>query len=475
MSKRKILIVDDDKSIHETLNLFFDFDKYELIDVYRGIEAIQETKENRPDIVLLDIYMPGIDGLETLKQIKKIDPKLPVVIMTAYARAPEIAKIAYENDCFQIVLKPFHLNEILAVIENALDDRQIRPLKDEEDDGTNIFYPPPSDIPIIGHSKELMKIFLVMARVMDTDAVVLIYGDTGTGKELIARRLHYSSKRHDKPFVEVNCAAIPSTLLESELFGHEKGSFTDATDRKKGKFEHASEGTIFLDEIGDMNLDLQAKILRVLQNKTFTRIGGDELIRTNTRIIAATNKDLETEVLKGNFRGDLFYRLKVVPIRLPSLKERKDDIKDLIRHFLVKYSQLFKKNTFDISPAAEQIMMNYDWPGNIRELENTIQHAVIMAPGRCLQAEHLPEEIFNNVHKNRAKKEEHESTVSNDPNSITFPLGILLENIKEEYIYASCMRFGGNQTKTAEKLGIHRNTVNRILKKKNKKKERDAE
>ncbi|MGA1824350.1 MAG: sigma-54-dependent transcriptional regulator [bacterium] len=467
MSKRKILIADDDKSIHETLNLFFDFDKYEVIDVYRGLEAIKETRESKPDIVLLDIYMPGLNGLETLKQIKKIDPRVPVVIMTAYARAPEIAKIAYENDCFQIVLKPFHLNEILSVIENALDDQHISPVIHEpQKDEANIFIPPPSDIPIIGHSKELQKIFLLMAKVMDTDAVVLVYGDTGTGKELIARRLHYSSKRRDKPFVEVNCAAIPSTLLESELFGHEKGSFTDATDRKIGKFEHASEGTIFLDEIGDMNFDLQAKILRVLQNKTFTRVGGDELIRTNTRIIAATNKDLEDEVKKGNFRGDLFFRLKVVPIRLPLLKERKDDIGDLIRHFLVKYSQLFKKNTFEISPKAEQIIMNYDWPGNIRELENTIQHAVIMAQGRCLQAEHLPEEIFNHYHK--ISKEVSESKIDNYSNSITFPLGLPFKKVQEEYIRATCEMLGNNQTKAAEKLGMHRNTVNRILNRNNK-------
>ena len=413
--------------------------------------------------------MPNQNGIETLKQIKQINSKIPVIIITAYAGRLEISKEAYDNGCFNIIIKPFHLKEILDTVEKALSDSRQKKNTFLKPKPIPYYSPSSSEEKniIIGRSKEIQKIFLKIVKIIDNDSVVLIQGDTGTGKELVAQILHYRSKRKNKPFIPINCAAIPSTLLENELFGHEENAYTGALKKQKGIFEQANEGTIFLDEIGDMNYELQAKILRVIQTQTFYRIGGYELIKTNARIIAATNKNLEEETKKENFREDLYYRLQILSIKLPALKYRKEDIEELIQHFLDKYNQLEKKNISNISLEFGEIILKYDWPGNIRQLENTIHHAVIMASGKCLHVEHLPEDIYN-FHCKSLK--DGEGKIRKDSNTITFPLCLSLDKIKEEYVTASCDAQKGNQTKTAEKLGYHRNSVNRIVKKANEKK-----
>ena len=459
MSKPTILIADDNKTIHETLKSYFSSYKYNVIDVYDGPEALRQTQEKKPDVILLDIVMPGPNGLEILKKLKALDKDIPVIIMTAFAGAPQIPIEAYQNDCFDIVLKPFKLSEISAIIENALSEKQY---KNYDKNTNNIqIKGPQQNIPIIGQSKKMQEIFKLIGRVINTNASVLIQGDTGTGKDLIAQILHYNSRRHLNPFKPVNCAAIPSELLESELFGHEKGSFTTAINQKKGMFEHANEGTIFLDEIGDMPLDLQSKILRVLSNQTFTRIGGDELIKTNARIIAATNINLQQAVENKIFRCDLFFRLKVVTINLPPLRERKEDIDILLEYFLSKYNKLFQKNVFELSDDCTDIMKAYDWPGNIRELENTIQHSIIMAAGHRLLPEYLPQEITNSYYQSNIIDNGIEIS---DNKKITFPLGLALEDVKDKYILETLKMLNFNQTEAANTLHVHRNTIGRFIK-----------
>lgn len=449
MAIRNLLLVDDEKSIHDIFNEYLDNKSYRLISAFDGNEALKKVSQEKLDIVLLDINMPGLDGLETLKEIKKINSQLAVIVITGYGTC-ETAINAQKFGCYDYITKPFRLPEIKNLIEQALIDNDYQ--KKNKGFKKSIPPSPPQSqtMPIIGRGKKMQEVYRLVARLIHTDSTILIRGESGTGKDLIARLLHFNGPRENEPFITVNCAAIPDPLLEAELFGHEKGTFTDAHKDRKGKFELADKGTLFLDEIGDMTLNLQAKILRVMQSKTFTRLGGEEEMHSNVRLIAATNKDLRKAIKEGAFREDLFFRLDVLPITLPSLRERKEDLTDLINHFINRYSEIVKKKVSFISPEAKAMLLHYDWPGNVRELENAIQHAIVLANGYVLLPEHLPPNITNRFNK---------------PKRVSLDMGLSLDEIEEIYIRETLKIVNGNQSKAAEILKVHRNTLHRLMEK----------
>ncbi len=449
MPKRNLLLVDDEKYIHDIFYEYLDNKSYRIISAFSGDDALKKITQEELDIVLLDINMPGLDGLQTLKEIKKIKPQLAVIIITGYGTC-ETAIDAQKFGCYEYITKPFRLPEIKNVIEQALIDKDYLKKNKRSKKSAPAVPSRPQSVPIIGRGKKIQEIYRLIARVINMEGTVLIQGKSGTGKDLIARLLHFNGPRANEPFITVNCAAIPDTLLEAELFGHEKGSFTDAHKERKGKFELANGGTLFLDEIGDMSFNLQAKILRVMQSKTFNRLGGEEEIHANVRLIAATNKDLRKAVQEGHFREDLFFRLDVLPITLPSLQERKEDLPDLISHFIARYSELVKKKVSFISPEAKEMLLQYNWPGNIRELENAIQHAIVLANGYVLLPDHLPVSIRNQTAGSK---------------QISIDLGLTLDEIEKIYIQETLKMVNGNQTKAADILKVHRNTLHRLLEK----------
>jgi len=447
MSRKNVLLVDDEKCIHDIFAEYFDNKSYRLISVFNGNDALKKVEQEKFDIVLLDINMPGINGLETLKELKKIDSQLIVIIITGYGTA-DTAIDAMKCGCYDYVTKPFRLAEIKNVIEAALIDKDYNKKNKKLKDALLPYKS--STIPIIGRSKKMQEVYRLIARVINTDSTVLIQGESGTGKDLVARILHYNGPRASKPFITVNCAAIPETLLETELFGHEKGVFTGAHIARRGKFEQADGGTIFLDEIGDMSLNTQAKILRVMQSKTFTRIGGEKNIYADVRLITATNKELRRAIKEGSFREDLFYRLDVLSLTLPSLRERKEDVLDLINFFMAHYNEIVNKKVSFISPEAKELLMRHDWPGNVRELEHAIEHAIVLANGYVLLPEHLPDSVKSQPHK---------------PSSISLDVGLSLEEVEKLYIQETLKMVNGNQTKAANILKVHRNTLHRLMEK----------
>lgn len=381
----KVLLIDDDPAVSGTLSQFLAPPEFSLLSFEKGEDAIAKLPELQPDVILLDLNLPGMSGLEVLRKIKTTDGKVPVIILTGYV-STESAIEAMKEGAFDYITKPFTIDKVAGEIRKALSEKH--PGKPGAPNGGK-----PGDFSedeIIGQSPEIVEIAKLIGQVAKTDASVLIMGESGTGKELVARAIFRNSRRSDKAFLSVNCAALPETLLESELFGHEKGAFTGAYARKIGKFEQCHTGTIFLDEIADMSLVTQSKVLRVLQEQEFERVGGNESIKVDVRVIAATNKSL-VELIKDNkFRVDLFYRLKVVSIYLPPLRERKVDIPVLARHFLKKYAPQVGKEIKSISKEALEMLSRYHWPGNVRELENNIHTAVVMCKGEVLSPEHFP-------------------------------------------------------------------------------------
>jgi two-component system response regulator GlrR len=374
MSLPKILVVDDDKNLLELLKMRLESANYEVVAVLREEDAVNEMKNQVFDLSIIDLQLFNMDGISLMEELHLINPDMPVIILTAYGSI-ESAVEAMRRGAFNYLTKPFDPRELLFQIENAFEKRrltnEIKSLKGllkERYDFKNI----------VAKSEKMQRVQELVSRVAETDSTIFIYGESGTGKELIAKALHLASDRKDKPFVAINCAAIPETLLESELFGHKKGSFTGAVRDSKGLFVQAHEGTIFLDEIGDMSLSIQAKFLRVLQEKQFHPIGSEKPVEVNVRVIVATNKDLEAELKEGRFREDLFYRIHVIPIYLPPLREREEDIPILVEYFLKSFSQEMGKGVKRLAPAAMQKLMLYDWPGNVRELKNTIEYAVAM-------------------------------------------------------------------------------------------------
>lgn len=442
MRKTKILVVDDEHLIRWSLEQNLKKQGYEICTAGTGEDALRLTREEQPDLVLLDYHLPGINGLEVLRRIKELDEEIQVIMVTAQGGL-ETAVNAMRNGAYDYINKPFNLEEMGLIIRKALETsdlrREVVQLRSEHKKQG-----PPE---ILGNSKHIKTVLDMMNKVAKSDAAtVLVQGESGTGKELVAKYIHYASNRAEKPFVAINCAAVPATLLESELFGHEKGAFTDAKNSKKGLFELADGGTIFLDEIGDMEVGMQAKLLRFLEDRNFRRIGGSKEISVDLRIISATNADLMRAIEEKTFRKDLYYRLQVIPIFLPALRERKEDILILARHFIDHYSREFGKSMKGISSMAEKLLVEYSWPGNIRELKNVIERAIILGTDEYLLLENLPLEIVAKA----------SAAVINAPMA-TFklpPEGIDIEEVERELIKQALESTDWNQSKAARKLSL---------------------
>ena len=422
--------------------------KYDIQSALSGEACLRIIREETPDLVMLDIQMPGIDGIEALKRIKQEDARIPVVMMTAHGTI-ERAVQSMKLGAYDFLTKPFARDRMLVTISNALLNSSLRKEVDELRSELKTKYQFEN---IIGESGLMQDVFKAVEKVVDSNVTVLIQGESGTGKELIARAIHYHSEaRANKPFVAVNCSALPESLLESELFGHEKGAFTGASGKRIGKFELANGGTIFLDEIGLMTPATQSKVLRVLQEREFERVGGNELIKVNVRVISATNKDLESEMKRGEFREDLFYRISVFPIKIPALRERKEDIPLLSAYFLKKYSDQETKRIEGVSPDSLDLLMAYNWPGNVRELENAVERAVVLSSGPEITVNDLPAAV-----RSLGEKRIYESDNT---------LASWIEKLEEEALRQALLECEGNISKTAKKLGIGRATIYRKAKK----------
>jgi len=438
----KVLIADDEKNMRWILEKNLKSEGFSTICAEDGEEAFNMFLDEAPDMVILDYKMPKLDGMEVLKRIKKINSDLPVVMITAHG-STDAAVEAMKLGAVDYVSKPFDITELKLTIFKALNidklNKEIQFLKEASAENF--------DSKIVGNSKNMQEIFEVIDKIADTNATVLIIGESGTGKEGIASAIHNKSSRKDKPYITVNCGAIPETLIESELFGHEKGAFTGANNRKFGRFDRAQGGTLFLDEIGELSLSLQVKILRVLQEKEFERVGGTEVIKSDVRIIAATNRDLEAMVQNSQFREDLLYRLKVIPINLPPLRDRKEDIESLVNFFINRYCKETNKGKITIEKDALDLLKEYDYPGNIRELENLIERLVILSSDGIIKASLLPKEIIKGAY----------ATTSNI--FILPDEGINLEELEVSLVRQALERSGGNQTKAAKMLGMSRHAL----------------
>ena len=381
---RTILVVDDEKDIRIALSGILEDEGYQVVTAASGIEALDKIREEMPDLVLLDIWMPGMDGLKTLEEVKSLLPHITVIMISGHGTI-ETAVRATKLGAFDFIEKPLSLDKVLIAVSNAL---RLKELYTENEELKRVAG---NEHELIGSTAVMTALREQILRVAPTNASVLINGANGTGKELVARSIHYYSKRHDKPFVAINCAATPEELIESELFGHEKGAFTGALAQKKGKFDLADGGTFFLDEIGDMSLKTQTKILRILQECCFERVGGTRLVTVDVRIVAATNKDLEEEIRQGRFREDLYYRLNVVPFRVPELRERVDDIPMLVQHVIDLLYRKEGREPKHFVPEALEALKQYHWPGNVRELKNIIERILIMTPGSSVTCDDIPD------------------------------------------------------------------------------------
>lgn len=457
LKKYTILVADDEENVRELLREILEEDEYSVIVVDDGAKAVDSVVKYGPDCAILDVRMPVLDGMEAFLKIKDLAPELPVIFLTAYGSS-DIAIKAMKKGAYDYLTKPFDLEELKIKVKKAIELREISSQAKQINPSFNY-----TADEIIGDSQKMQEVYKEVGRVADSDATVLLRGESGTGKELIARAIYLHSNRKNRPFVVVNCAAIPDTLLESELFGHEKGAFTDAINRQIGKFEAAADGTIFLDEIGDMSLNLQAKLLRVLQEKTFNRVGGNETLTSNARVIAATNRNLEEIVEKGEFREDLYYRLNVVSITIPPLRERKEDIPLLVSYFISKYSKKYNKVVQGVSQDVMALFMDYDWPGNVREIENTIARGVIITAAPLIMKEHLPHEFVQKIEEGQNYALTHKSKVeadeiSSDTEEI-IPLPQIIEKIEKREILKALERANGNKTRAAKMLGISRKSL----------------
>lgn len=447
-AKATILVVDDEEALRDSMRMLLSSD-YNLFFASNGKKALDLVKKESPDLVLLDIRLPEIDGLEVLSRIKDIDPEIDVIMLTAM-NTVSYAVDAMKKGASDYITKPFDIEVIQTVIEKILEGRALKKeniyLKEEIEKKFQFEK-------IVGRSRKMKEVFTLIRQVAGSESTVLISGESGTGKELVARAIHNLSKRSNKLFVPLNSAAIPENLLESELFGHERGSFTGAFDRKLGKFEIADSGTFFLDEVGSLPKPMQAKLLRVLQEKEIERVGGIKPIPVDVRVIAATNADLKKEVEADRFRKDLYYRLNVIPIHLPPLRERKEDIRLLIDHFLGIYNREFAKSIKGFSEEAMAHLMAYDWPGNVRELQNLIERLLVLTSEKVIQKERLPQEI---LFGRGELKELREDDLTLKEASMRF---------EASFIKKALRKARGSKSKAAKLLGIHRNTLLQIEKK----------
>ncbi len=447
----KILVVDDEDSIRASLAGILEDEGFRVMHANDGITALDVLRRELPDLVLLDIWMPRLDGIETLRKIKELYPSLSVIMMSGHGTI-ETAVKSTKMGAYDFIEKPLSLEKLLVCVRNALGMMR---LKDENDSLRVLAF---GERQMIGTSPAMAKLKEQILLVAHSNASVLITGENGTGKELVARSIHFHSPRKDRPFVEVNCAAIPEELIESELFGHEKGAFTGAVSQKKGKFDLADSGTLFLDEIGDMSLKTQAKILRILQERKFERVGGNRTIEVDVRIIAATNKVLEEEIRAGSFREDLFYRLNVVPFTVPPLRERQQDIQPLVGHFLDMFCRREGVDHKTITPEAMEALKGYAWPGNVRELKNVMERLVIMTPGTTVDINHLPDSIVSGELQREGGAGRLDCVLE---------LGTLREareEFEKEFILQKLEENNWNISKTAEAIELERSNLYRKLK-----------
>lgn len=455
-----VLIVDDDAQLRSSFDRFLTEEGHTVVTAPTGESGLESVRTSPPDLVIMDFRLPGMNGLQTFQAIHEIEPKLPVIIMTAYGTT-ESAIEATKLGAFDYVLKPFEPTEMLSLVEKALEAGRFMRSSVKVDAIPEEF----STDAMLGQSKTMQELYKAIGRVAPTDATVLILGESGTGKELVARAIYQHSLRSKKPFAVVNCVAIPETLLESELFGYEKGAFTGAVTRKVGKIEQADRGTAFLDEIGDMPLGIQVKMLRVLQDKTIERLGGASPITVNVRIIAATNRDLEAALEDGRFREDLYYRLKVVTLRLPPLRERTEDVPMLAEFFLTRFSKEMVLDSPGITKEAMSVMNGYSWPGNVRELANTIQKALIFNRGAPIGAQELSHIIHGSTATTAPKPLREDELLQQWIRQALVTEGCrtifrdLADQFAELVITEALNLTGGNRSRAATLLGLSRPTL----------------
>ena len=444
-----ILIVDDEPSILQSLSGLLSDEGFEVITASNGYEALKTIDDDSPDLVLLDIWMPGMDGIETLKEIKKGNPFIQVIIITGHGTI-ETAVKATKLGAFDFIEKPLSIDKVIVAINNSLNFRRL------EEENRYLRKKTIEKHSITGYSPTIFEVKKQIAVAAPTDAWVLITGENGTGKELAARTIHQLSPRADQPWVDVDCAAIPEDLIESELFGHEKGAFAGATTKKRGKFELAHKGSLFLDEIGDMGLTSQAKILRVLQEQKYQRVGGSRVLYMNARIIAASNKDLENEMDRDNFREDLYYRLNVIPIEIPPLRNRKEDIPLLVKTFLDESSTHDQGKTKQMTPEAIELLQKYSWPGNVRELKNLIERLAIMVVGEVIHVSDIPGPYNPDATEGYVCDEDEFFLIEN--------LKVAKTAFEKEFIQRKLQEHSNNITQTAKAIGVGRSYLHKKLK-----------
>ncbi len=455
MASGRVLVVDDEKNITFVVQATLERAGYEVVSMNDSTGAIAAIDEDDDlDVVVTDLYMPGPGGMDILAQCQRDCPDLPVVIMTAYGTV-EAAVSALKRGAFDFITKPFEQAELLNVVAKAVQThlrRKQEPIaiSSPQRPGT----PQPAISSIIGASQQMQEVFRMIGKIAASPSTVLVSGESGTGKELVAYEIHRGSPRKEKPFVKINCAAIPATLIESELFGYERGAFTGAVTAKPGRFELAHEGTLFLDEVGEMPLEMQVKLLRVLQEQEFERVGGIATTRVDVRIVAATNKDLPAEVAAGRFREDLFYRLNVVPIRLPSLRERREDIDLLVKFFVSGFNAKLGRDVTAIDPACLEILRAHSWPGNIRQLENVLERMVLMGDGQTLRVADLSDDLLPPSY--RAGIAAPEGGVPGEGARFKEIVRHQTQTLERELIEKALDETSGNVTRAAEKLGLSR-------------------
>lgn len=448
-----ILVADDDQSIRSLLQSFLQSEGYSTVEAKSGRDVIPAITKHRPDVLIMDVRMPGMSGLDVLDQMKKMRiDDVPVLTMTAYGTS-NIAIEAIQRGAYDYVTKPFELDDLLITVKRTLDHRNLARRVRAVDETIR----DPLDS-IIGNTPPMQQVYKTIGRVARTEATVLVTGESGTGKELVAGALHFNSNRRNGPYIKVPCASLTETLLESELFGHEAGSFTSAVKTRKGRFEMADGGTIFLDEIGEMSLNTQKKLLRVLQEREFERVGSNTPIKVNTRVIAATNRSLANEVAEGRFREDLYYRLNVIALELPPLRERMDDVPLLVEHFLQKYRNDAPNNNPRISEEALEGLMSYDWPGNVRELENTVHRAIILARESVITPLHIVFTGAPGKHNGRVDDEIQGKVAAG------VKLKEIVADVERQAIEAALEQAEGNRAQAAKQLGIYQRLLTAKIK-----------
>ena len=451
----RVIVIDDDETVRDVLTSFLSEKGHEVVASVNGQEGLERLLSESFDIALVDLVMPGIGGMDILRELSSRNLKIPVIVITAYGTIQNAVE-SMKLGAFDYITKPFNLDEILIVIERALNLRRLERenllLKRQLRKRYNFSG-------LIGDSIKMQRVYELIEKVADSDTTILITGESGTGKELVAKTIHYNSSRADGPFVPINCAAIPKDLLESELFGHEKGAFTGAINTRIGRFELANNGTLFLDEIGELDPSLQVKLLRVIQEREFERVGGVKTIKVDVRIIAATNRNLEEAVKEGRFREDLYWRLNVIPIHLPPLRERREDIPLLIDFFVKKFHRKGKGKALVFPPEVMTILLRYDWPGNVRELENLVERLNVLVSDEVVKPEDLPER-FQKIEFRGQEMEVLSPQISEEG----IDLSKTLEEIERELILKALQKAGGVRSKAASLLGLNRTTLIEKLK-----------